>query len=91
MRSEAELVNSDDEDILQQLLTDPEIAEAWHRKSRTLLRRLARRIEEGTDAPQIIIETAAVLGVLEALRRVEDQDRWRALRVIFPRRRRGCA
>lgn len=81
-RPESELIGSDDDD-LPQPPTDRQIAEAWHRKSRTILRRLRRRIEEGTDAPQIVVETAAVLGVLEALRRVEDQDRWHALHVEF--------
>lgn len=83
VKPETELIDSDDERLLQELPTDREIAEAWHRKSRTLLRRLRRRIEEGTDPVQIVVESAAVLGVLEALRRVEDQDRWRPLRVDF--------
>lgn len=83
VKPETELIDSDDEQLLRELPTDPEIAEAWHRKSRTLLRRLRRRIEEGTDPVQIVVESAAVLGVLEALRRVEDQDRWRPLRVEF--------
>lgn len=83
IRPETELIDSEDEDLLQELPSDEEIAAAWHRKSRTLLRRLSRRIEESSNAPQIIIESAAVLGILEALRRVEDQDRWRRLRLEF--------
>jgi hypothetical protein len=82
-RPETELIDSEDEEPPPQPPTDADVAEAWHRKSRTLLRRLGRRIKEGTDAPQIIVETAAVLGVLEAVRRVEDQERWRALRAKF--------
>jgi hypothetical protein len=80
-RPEVDLIGSDDEDAPAPEYTDREIAEAWCRKSRTLLRRLARRVEQGSDAVQIVMETTAVLGVLEALRRVEDQDRWRALRL----------
>lgn len=83
IRPETELIDSDDEDLVQELPTDREIAEAWHRKSRTLLRRLRRRVNEGSDAPQVVVETAAVLGVLEAIRRVEDQDRWRTLDAEF--------
>ncbi|MFL6262484.1 MAG: hypothetical protein ACJ76Y_22530 [Thermoanaerobaculia bacterium] len=81
-RSEVELLDSEDEDLADQLLSDRAIAEKWLRKSRTLLKRLRRRIEESSEgeALQVVIESAAVLGLLEALRRVEDQDRWRSLR-----------
>lgn len=81
-RSEVELLDSEDEDLADQLLSDRAIAEKWLRKSRTLLKRLRRRIEESGEgeALQVVIESAAVLGLLEALRRVEDQDRWRSLR-----------
>lgn len=82
-RPETELIETDDEELVRQLPADEKIAAAWHRKSRTLLRRLQRRIEEGHDPIRIVNETAAVLGVLERLRRVEDQDRWHALRVEF--------
>ncbi len=82
-RSEVELVDSENEDFAEQLPSDRTIAEAWHRKSRTLLKRLRRRIEEGSEALPVVIEAAAVLGVLEAVRRVEDQDRWRSVRAEF--------
>jgi hypothetical protein len=82
-RSEVDLVDSENEDFADQLPSDRIIAEAWHRKSRTLLKRLRRRIEEGSEALPVVIEAAAVLGVLEAVRRVEDQDRWRSVRAEF--------
>lgn len=82
-RSEVELIDSDDEEVAPHEFSDREIAEAWHRKSRTLLRRLERRILEADDAAQVVMETAAVLGVLEALRRIEEQDRWKSLRLTF--------
>lgn len=81
-RSEVELPGSEDEDLAEQF-SDRGIAETWFRKSRTLLKRLRRRIEEGDEALQVVIEGAAVLGVLEVLRRIEDQDRWRSLRAEF--------
>jgi hypothetical protein len=80
-RSEVDLVDSENEDLPEQTFGDRDIAAAWCRKSRTLLRRLTRRVDEGADAPQVVIEAAAVLGVLEAVRRVEDHDRWRSLDV----------
>lgn len=82
-RSEVELIDSDDEEVAPHEFSDREIAQAWHRKSRTLLRRLERRILEADDAAQVVMETTAVLGVLEALRRVEEQDRWKSLRLAF--------
>jgi hypothetical protein len=82
-RSEVELLDTEDEDLAEQLLSDRGIAELWFRKSGTLLKRLRRRIVEGGEALQVVIESAAVLGVLEALRRVEEQDRWRSLRAEF--------
>ncbi len=82
-RSEVEFIDSEDEDLAEQLPSDRKIAEIWFCKSRTLLKRLRRRIEEGDEALQVVIESAAVLGVLEALRRVEEQDRWRSLRAEF--------
>lgn len=82
-RVEGDLIGSDDEDLVAELPADPAIADAWCRKSRTLLRRLSRRVEEGVGAAQIVAECAAVLGVLEALRRVEDHERWRKLGVEF--------
>lgn len=82
-RSELELIDSDDNDVETHEFSDREIAAAWHRKSRTLLKRLERRILEASDAPQVVMETAAVLGVLEALRRIEEQDRWKSLRLEF--------
>lgn len=82
-RSEAELPGSEDEDLEEERLSDREAAEIWFRKSRTLLKRLRRRIEESDEALQIVVESAAVLGVLEALRRLEEQDRWRSLRAEF--------
>lgn len=82
-RSEVELIDSDDDEVETHEFSDRDIAEAWHKKSRTLLKRLERRILEASDAPQVVMETAAVLGVLEALRRIEEQDRWKSLRLEF--------
>jgi hypothetical protein len=82
-RSELDLIDSDDEEVATHDFSDQEIAEAWYKKSRTLLRRLERRIAEADDAAQVVMETTAVLGVLEALRRIEDQDRWKSLRLAF--------
>jgi hypothetical protein len=82
-RSEGELVDSEDEDLVEELPTDPRVAELWRKKTATLLRRLMRRLNEATDTVQVVIECAAVLGVLEAVRRVEEHDRWRTIRATF--------
>ena len=82
-RSESELVGSEDEDRVEELPTDPRVAELWRKKTATLLRRLTRRVKEGDDKAQVIIECAGVLGVLEAVRRVEDHDRWKRIKARF--------
>ena len=82
-RSEEELIDSDDEALVEELPTDPRVAELWQKKSATLLRRLLRRVKEGEDKVQVVVECAAVLGVLEAVRRVEDHDRWKKIRAEF--------
>jgi hypothetical protein len=82
-RSESELIDSDDEDLVEELPTDPRVAELWTKKTATLLRRLLRRVEEEDDKAQVVVECAAILGVLEAVRRVEDHDRWKKIRARF--------
>ena len=82
-RSEGELIDSDDEDLVEELPTDPRVAELWTKKTATLLRRLTRRVKEEEDKAQVVVECAAILGVLEAVRRVEDHDRWKKIRARF--------
>jgi hypothetical protein len=82
-RSEGELIDSDDEDLVEELPTDPRVAELWTKKTATLLRRLTRRVKEEEDKAQVVVECAAILGVLEAVRRVEDNDRWKKIRARF--------
>lgn len=82
-QNEGELVGSDDEDLLEKLPNDSRVAGLWRKKTATLFRRLIRRVREGEDKSMIVIQCAAVLGILEAVRRVEDHDGWRSLNEDF--------
>ncbi len=80
---EGELVDSEDEGLVAELPVEPRVAEAWRKKTATLLRRLMRLVKESEDRAQVIVQCAAVLGVLEAVRRVEDQDQWKRINAEF--------
>lgn len=82
-RSEGELIGSEDEDLVAELPTEPRVAEAWRKKTATLFRRLIRLVNEAEDKAQVVVQCAAVLGVLEAVRRIEDHDNWKRISAEF--------
>jgi len=75
-RTEGELIGTEDESLVVDDLEDLDLADRWCRKTRTLLRRLAKRVEQSSDSGKVVVEAAAVLGLLEAMRRAEDTGRW---------------
>ena len=84
-KSEEELVGSDDpDDVPEPVLTDPEkkrtLAKACQKKVKRLLKRMLKQIDMA-DTPEgsarVVVQLAAVLGVLRALGMIQRREEWR--------------
>lgn len=80
-RSEEEVINSEDEELVREIKVDGRtLAEVCRRKVKTLLGRMLRQFEsasnEGANRLRPILQLAAVLGVINCLRDRAETAAW---------------
>ncbi|HEX8441945.1 hypothetical protein [Archangium sp.] len=82
-RSDESLIGTEDEELTIQLQVDVHaLALACRRKTRALFRKLGKQLENAQKdanpvATTAILQTSAVLGLIQALRQAETNDTWR--------------